>query len=257
MQSLQFWATHGVANEVDMIIYPAIDLKNGRCVRLTKGDFNAITVFNENPLKQAQTFQDDGFKWLHVVDLDGALEGRPINKEVIEQIVKGTKLKVQVGGGIRNMDVIDEWLSAGVERVILGTAAVKQPEMVRVAARQYPNRIVVAIDARDGMVATEGWEKSSNISAIELAQMFEDYGVAAILHTDIERDGTLQGPNFEYTARMADSVNIPVILSGGVGSPDDLEALKRAEYSKIAGVIVGKAFYEGIINQKWAAGLLF
>jgi len=238
-----------------LIIYPAIDIKGNRAVRLAKGDFDAVTVFNESPVEQARLFLKDGFSWLHVVDLDGSLNGRPMNKEVIREIVEFKSLKVQIGGGIRNMDVIDEWFDAGVERVILGTVAVKCPELVRVAARKYPNRIVVAIDARGGMVATDGWVKNSQIKAEELAISFEDYGVAAILHTDIDRDGTLEGPNFDQTLELAEKVSIPIILSGGVSKPEDLEKLKASRYSKIAGAIVGRAFYEGRINTRWAAKL--
>ncbi len=236
-----------------LTVYPAIDIKGGKAVRLLQGDFDKATVFNESPVEQARDFFNDGHTWLHVVDLDGAMQGRPVNKRIIQEMLDVGKIKLQLGGGMRSLEQIDEWLDTGVERVVLGTIAVKYPEMVKMACRKHPDRIVVGLDAKNGMVATDGWLHGSRISAIDLALSYEDAGVAAILHTDIERDGMLNGPNFDQTLELAGRVSIPLILSGGVSTPDDLMKLKTPPYNKISGVIVGRAIYEGKINSRWAA----
>ncbi len=230
-----------------MIIYPAIDLKEGKCVRLYKGDMAQATIYNDSAANQAKEFENAGFKYLHMVDLNGAISGSPVNLEPVKQVVASTKMKVQLGGGIRSIETISMWLDdVGIERVILGTVAIKNPSLVRKACKLYPNRIVVGIDAKGGMVAAEGWVEASSMSAIELAKMFADSGVAAIIYTDINRDGTLQGVNLEETENLANSVNIPIIASGGIGSLDDIKAIKSRP--SISGVIVGKAFYEQKIS---------
>jgi phosphoribosylformimino-5-aminoimidazole carboxamide ribotide isomerase len=236
------------ANEV--IIYPAIDLKDGACVRLVRGEMDSATVFNTNPENQARSFAETGFKWLHVVDLNGAFEGRSVNANAIEKIVHSVKLPVQLGGGIRDRQAIDGWLSAGIARVILGTAALRDPNLVREAARAHAGRIAVGIDAREGRVAVEGWAEESSLTAMELAKRFEGAGVAAIIYTDIARDGTGQGLNIDATLAIAKAVSIPVIASGGVGSLDDVRAARQAK--RIAGVICGRALYDGRLDAKAA-----
>jgi len=238
-----------------VILFPAIDLKDGQCVRLQKGVMDAATVFNDDPAAQARDFAAQGFKWLHLVDLNGAIEGRPVNAAAVEAIVAATELPAQLGGGIRDMATIEGWLARGLARVILGTAALTDPALVREACRRFPGRIVVGIDARGGMVATEGWVKTSETSASELAAAFADAGVAAIVYTDIDRDGVLSGVNVEATAALAAATDIPVIASGGVASLDDLRALKRATVP-LAGVICGRALYDGRIEPGEALELL-
>jgi len=224
-------------------IYPAIDLKNGQCVRLFKGDMNAATVFNDSPANQAKAFADAGISYLHVVDLNGAFDGAPTNKAAVEAILDAVDVPLQVGGGIRTIATIDSWLSAGVARVILGTVAVNNPDLVREACKLFPGRIAVGIDARSGMVAVEGWAETSSLSDIELTKRFADAGVAAIIHTDIDRDGTLTGVNVAGTAKLAATTDIPVIASGGVKSIDDIHAVKAA--TALEGVVVGRALYDG------------
>ncbi|HUT49350.1 MAG TPA: 1-(5-phosphoribosyl)-5-[(5-phosphoribosylamino)methylideneamino]imidazole-4-carboxamide isomerase [Alphaproteobacteria bacterium] len=238
-----------------MILFPAIDLKDGQCVRLQKGVMDAATVFNDDPAAQARDFAAQGFKWLHLVDLNGAIEGRPVNAGAVEAIVAATDLPAQLGGGIRDMATIEGWLARGLARVILGTAALTDPALVREACRRFPERIVVGIDARGGMVATDGWVKTSKTTASELARAFADAGVAAIVYTDIDRDGVLSGVNVEATAALAAATDIPVIASGGVASLDDLRALKRAPVP-LAGVICGRALYDGRIEPGAALALL-
>jgi phosphoribosylformimino-5-aminoimidazole carboxamide ribotide isomerase len=235
-----------------VILFPAIDLKGGQCVRLLRGDMHAATVFNDNPAAQARAFEAQGFRWLHVVDLDGAIAGKAANAQAVEAIVRSVAVPVQLGGGIRDAAAIERWLEGGVRRVILGTAAVKNPELVRDACRQFPGSIAVGIDARQGKVAVDGWAKTSEVSALELALRFEDCGVAAIIHTDIERDGALAGVNVEATAALAARLETPVIASGGVASLDDIRALQRYESDGIEGVICGRALYDGRIDPKAA-----
>jgi phosphoribosylformimino-5-aminoimidazole carboxamide ribotide isomerase len=231
-----------------MKIYPAIDLKNGACVRLYKGDMAQATMYNSSPGAQAASFAQQGFAHLHVVDLDGAISGDSANKQAVLDIMQSSKLPVQLGGGIRSRAAVEAWLQAGVARVILGTIALRNPELVREVARAFPGQIIVGIDAKSGMVATEGWVEDSNISAVELAKMFEDAGIAGIIYTDIARDGTLEGPNLQETVALAAAVQIPVILSGGIGSIADVRAAIEHPAKNIAGIIVGKALYEQKIN---------
>jgi len=239
-----------------MILYPAIDLKDGRCVRLLKGDFAQETVFNDDPADQAARFQAQGFRWLHVVDLNGAAEGRAVNRAGVEAILGAVSIPVQLGGGIRDMAGIEMWLGRGLARVILGTAALRDPALVRQAARAFPDRIAVGIDARGGRVATQGWLETSDVTAADLARSFEDAGVAAIVYTDIERDGALRGVNVAATAALARAVGAPVIASGGVAGLGDLRALKQESASGIAGVICGRALYDGKIDPAQALALL-
>ncbi|NKB43148.1 MAG: 1-(5-phosphoribosyl)-5-[(5-phosphoribosylamino)methylideneamino]imidazole-4-carboxamide isomerase [Alphaproteobacteria bacterium] len=241
-----------------MILYPAIDLKDGQCVRLAQGDMERATVFNDDPAAQAQVFSDAGADWIHVVDLNGAFAGKPVNAAAVEAIVATVDQPVQLGGGIRDIAMVSHWLSSGVERVVLGTAAVKNPDLVRSSCAAFPGRIAVGIDARAGRVAVEGWAETSDITASDLARRFEDAGVAAIIHTDIDRDGVLGGPNIDASAALADAVGIPVIVSGGVATMEDLSAIKTRAHTSpgITGVISGRALYDGRINLSEAIALL-
>jgi phosphoribosylformimino-5-aminoimidazole carboxamide ribotide isomerase len=239
-----------------MILFPAIDLKDGVCVRLLRGDMAQATVFNTDPAEQASRFAAQGFTWLHIVDLNGAFAGRPVNAEAVERVLATTRLTVQLGGGIRDIATIESWLSRGVQRVILGTVAVKNPDLVREACRLFPGRIAVGIDARDGMVAVEGWAEVSSLAATELALRLEDAGAAALIYTDIGRDGALTGVNVAATADLARRIRTPVIASGGVSSIEDLVALKAVADSGIAGVISGRALYDGRIDPAAALALL-
>jgi phosphoribosylformimino-5-aminoimidazole carboxamide ribotide isomerase len=238
-----------------MILYPAIDLKEGRCVRLLRGEMNAATVFNTDPAAQAQAFVKAGCRWLHIVDLDGAFAGKPMNRASVEAILAAVDKPVQLGGGIRDIATISAWLEKGITRVILGTAALTNPDLVREACRLYPNRVAVGIDARNGKVAVEGWAKASDITATELALRFEDAGVAAIIFTDIDRDGALAGVNVAATAALAQKLRTPVIASGGVASIDDVTALKAQESTGIAGAILGRALYDGRIDLNAALAI--
>ncbi|MSP44244.1 MAG: 1-(5-phosphoribosyl)-5-[(5-phosphoribosylamino)methylideneamino]imidazole-4-carboxamide isomerase [Alphaproteobacteria bacterium] len=231
-----------------MILFPAIDLKDGKCVRLLRGDMNAATAFNDDPAAQARLFEHQGFEWLHLVDLNGAFAGRPVNGESVSAILAAVKIPVQLGGGIRDMATIEDWLARGVRRVILGTIAVRNPELVRAACRLFPGRIALGADAREGKVAVEGWTEATEISARELAARFEDAGAAALIYTDIDRDGAMQGLNIPATVALARAVRIPVIASGGVSSIEDLEALKAARCPGIEGVISGRALYDGRLD---------
>ena len=228
-----------------MILYPAIDLKDGACVRLRRGDMNQATVFNDDPAAQAAAFADAGFAWLHVVDLDGAFAGRPVNAAAVRAIVAAAKCPVQLGGGIRDIATMRDWIDAGVARLILGTLALRDPGAVRRACREFPGRIAVGIDAHDGFVAVEGWAERSTIAALDLARSFEDAGVAAIIHTDIERDGLMTGVNVDATAAMARALDIPVLASGGIATIADIQALRQFEPDGIAGAIIGRALYDG------------
>jgi len=234
-----------------VILFPAIDLKDGRCVRLRQGDMAQATIFNEDAAAQARAFETGGFQWLHVVDLNGAFAGRSANAPAIRKILSATQNPVQLGGGIRDRAGIDGWLEAGVTRVILGTAAVRNPLLVKDAAKAHPNRVAVGIDARDGKVAVEGWAEESSLSAVDLAKRFEDAGVAAIIFTDIARDGMLAGVNVTATAELARAVSIPVIASGGVNGVQDIERLANSG-APIAGVVIGRALYDGRIDPKQA-----
>ncbi len=239
-----------------MILFPAIDLKHGRCVRLQQGDMARATIFNEEPAAQALAFARQGFEYLHVVDLDGAFAGRPVNAAAVEAILAAVAIPVQLGGGIRDTSGIEAWLGKGVARVILGTQAVRDPEFVRRAARFYPGRIVVGIDARDGKAAVEGWAKTSPFTAAELGKRFEDAGVAAIVYTDISRDGVLRGLNIEATLALADALKIPVIASGGLASLTDVERLLMPDCAKLEGAIAGRALYDGRLDPVKALSLI-
>lgn len=238
-----------------MILYPAIDLKDGACVRLYKGEMDQATVFNDDPAAQARAFQDAGCDWLHLVDLNGAFAGEAVNGAAVEAILTATSVPAQLGGGIRDMAAIESWLAKGLARVILGTVAVRDPDLVRQAAKAFPGQVAVGIDARDGMVAVEGWAETTDVTATDLAKRFEDAGVAAIIYTDIDRDGAMQGPNVTATAALANAVAIPVIASGGVSSMDDLQALKDCG-APLNGAISGRALYDGRIEVGAATALL-
>jgi phosphoribosylformimino-5-aminoimidazole carboxamide ribotide isomerase len=239
-----------------MILFPAIDLKGGACVRLLRGEMSAATTFNENPADQAARFAAAGCEWLHVVDLDGAFAGKAVNAKAVAAILDAASVPVQLGGGIRDEASIERWLDSGIARVILGTIALRQPHFVKSACKRWPGKIVVGIDARDGFVAVEGWAKTSTVKALDLALMFEQAGVAAIVYTDISRDGALAGPNVEATVDIAFQLTTPVIVSGGVSSLDDLKAIKAQEKSGIVGVICGRALYDGRIDLPQAVRLL-
>ena len=239
-----------------MILFPAIDLKDGKCVRLKLGDMDQATVFNDNPADQAKSFEAQGFEWLHLVDLNGAFEGRPINAAAVEAILKAISIPVQLGGGIRDIATIEHWLAKGVTRVILGTIALRNPEIVRAACKKFQGKIVVGIDAKSGRVAVEGWGESSSLTAIELAQRFADAGVAAIVFTDIDRDGILKGINFEKTLELANSVTIPVIASGGLASIADVQRLLEPDCAILEGAISGRAIYDGRLNAVEALKLI-
>jgi phosphoribosylformimino-5-aminoimidazole carboxamide ribotide isomerase len=239
-----------------VILFPAIDLKDGVCVRLVRGDMTTATVFNGDPAAQARQFADAGFSWLHVVDLDGAVAGRSLNGAAAAAIRSAVGLRMQLGGGIRNRAAIDHWLALGVDRVVLGTSALRDPELVQEAAADHPGRIVIGIDARGGRVAIEGWSETTEIGVVELARGFEDCGVAAIVYTDITRDGTLVGVDTNAVAAVARQIRVPIVVSGGVSSLDDIAALKAREADGIAGVICGRALYDGRIDPAAALRLL-
>ena len=238
-----------------MIFYPAIDLKDGQAVRLLRGNMNMATVFNNEPAAQADEFAEAGCEWLHLVDLNGAFAGEPVNTNVVEEILSQIKIPVQLGGGIRNMVTLERWLEKGISRVVLGTVAVENPGLVREAAKLFPERVAVSIDARSGRVALKGWAEESDIEATELAKSYEDAGVAAIIYTDIDLDGAMQGPNVSATANLARSVSTPVIASGGVSTVQDLVKLKECGVS-LNGVISGRALYEGALDLQQALSIL-
>ena len=237
-----------------MIIYPAIDLKDGQCVRLAQGDMARATVFNIDPAAQAKSFAAAGFSWIHVVDLNGAFAGRAVNGEAVRAILGAVSLPIQLGGGIRTMEQARFWIEAGIARIVLGTAAVKNPAFVREAARAFPGKVAVGIDAKEGFVAVEGWGEHSSMHALDLARRFEDAGIAAIIYTDVSRDGMLSGLNIEETAALADAVSIPVIASGGLRDIDDIRALMK--HKRIKGVIAGRALYDGRLDAKAAIALV-
>ena len=233
-----------------MIIFPAIDLKAGQCVRLLRGDMNQATIFNSNPANQAKEFEDAGFKFLHIVDLDGAIEGKSVNENSVKEILKTVKIPLQLGGGIRSIAAIEKWLELGVERVILGTIAAKDPKFVIEACKKFPKKIVIGIDARDGKVAIDGWTKTSEMSAIDLGRKLEYCGAAAIVYTDISRDGTLSGVDLDGTKKLAESLIIPVIASGGISNLDDVLKVRALQKYGVIGAIVGRAIYDKKIALK-------
>ncbi|MGY6709939.1 MAG: 1-(5-phosphoribosyl)-5-[(5-phosphoribosylamino)methylideneamino]imidazole-4-carboxamide isomerase [Rhizobiaceae bacterium] len=239
-----------------MILFPAIDLKDGQCVRLKLGEMDSATVYNADPAAQAKAFEEQGFEWLHVVDLNGAFAGHSVNGTAVEAILKATKNPVQLGGGIRTLEHIETWLEKGLARVILGTVAVREPALVKEACRLFPGKVAVGIDAKGGKVAVEGWAEASELGAIELAKKFEGAGVAAIIYTDIDRDGVLAGINWEATIDMADAVSIPVIASGGLASMADIVRMTMPDAAKLEGAISGRALYDGRIDPEEALGVL-
>jgi len=239
-----------------VILFPAIDLKDGQCVRLKLGEMDDATVFNDDPAAQAKAFQDQGFNYLHIVDLNGAFEGRPVNADAVDTILGVLSIPAQLGGGIRDLATIETWLDKGVARVILGTVAVRDPQLVQEACRRFPGCIAVGIDAKGGKVAVEGWAETSELTAIELSGRFEDVGVAAIIYTDIERDGVLKGLNLPATAELARATSIPIIASGGLASIEDIKALLLPAYSMLEGAITGRALYDGRLDAEEALALL-
>ena len=239
-----------------MILFPAIDLKDGHCVRLEQGDMARATVFNLDPAAQARSFAAQGFEYLHVVDLDGAFAGKPVNAQAVEAMLKAVALPVQLGGGIRDMATVEGWLGKGIARVIIGTAAVRDPAFVKEAAKAFPGRVAVGLDARDGKVAVEGWAETSQVTALEIAQRFEDAGVAAIIFTDIARDGLLKGLNLDATIALAEHISLPVIASGGLASMTDIEALVAPKAHRLAGAIAGRALYDGRLDAEEAIALI-
>jgi phosphoribosylformimino-5-aminoimidazole carboxamide ribotide isomerase len=238
-----------------MNLYPAIDLKDGKCVRLLRGEMDKATVFSDSPANQAAVFEKEGFRWLHIVDLNGAFAGRPVNESAVRAILERVTIPVQLGGGIRDIDMIATWLEAGISRVILGTAALRNPFLVKEACRLFPGQIAVGIDAKGGKVAVNGWAEVSDHPAAELAKRFEDVGVSAIIYTDISRDGAMAGPNFDETVKLAESITTPVIASGGISSVADIERYKALSDSGVEGCILGRALYEGAIDASEALKL--
>jgi len=239
-----------------VILFPAIDLKNGEAVRLQQGDMARATVFSRDPAAQARAFAEQGFTYLHLVDLDGAFAGKPVNAAAVERILAAVKIPVQLGGGIRDRATIDAWLSKGIARVIIGTAAVRDPALVIAAARAYPGRVAVGLDARDGQIAVEGWSKTAALSALDLARRFEDAGVAAIVYTDVNRDGMLRGLNLDATIALAEAISLPVIASGGLASLADVRALLEPRAQKLEGAIAGRALYDGRLDPAAALALV-
>ncbi|MBX3494813.1 MAG: 1-(5-phosphoribosyl)-5-[(5-phosphoribosylamino)methylideneamino]imidazole-4-carboxamide isomerase [Parvibaculum sp.] len=239
-----------------MILFPAIDLKDGQCVRLVHGLMDKATVFNDDPAAQARAFEQAGFEYLHIVDLNGAFAGAPVNAAAVESILAAIKMPAQLGGGIRDLATIEMWLARGIARVIIGTAAVKNPALVIEACRKFPGRIAVGLDAKGGRVATEGWADVSDLTVLDMARRFEDAGVAAIIYTDIDRDGALEGLNIEATVALANSISIPVIASGGLSSIDDVRKLLAADTTNIEGAISGRALYDGRLDPKEVLALL-
>ncbi|HEV3159453.1 MAG: 1-(5-phosphoribosyl)-5-[(5-phosphoribosylamino)methylideneamino]imidazole-4-carboxamide isomerase [Xanthobacteraceae bacterium] len=239
-----------------VILFPAIDLKNGEAVRLQQGDMARATVFSRDPAAQARAFGEQGFTYLHLVDLDGAFAGKPVNAAAVERILAAVKIPVQLGGGIRDRATIDAWLDKGIARVIVGTAAVRDPALVKAAARAYPGRVAVGLDARDGKIAVEGWSQTSTLSALDVARRFEDAGVAAIVYTDVNRDGMLEGLNLDATIALAEQISLPVIASGGLASLADVRALLEPRAQKLEGAIAGRALYDGRLDPAAALSLL-
>lgn len=239
-----------------MIFYPAIDLKDGSCVRLLRGEMDDATVFSDNPGAQAKAFEDQGARYLHIVDLNGAFAGKPVNSEAVSSILASTQLPTQLGGGIRTLETMEFWLTAGISRIILGTIALTDPELVRNACKTFPGQVAIGIDAKDGFVATEGWAEVSSMQALELAKQFEDAGAAALIHTDISRDGAMQGPNLDASLEIARTASIPVIVSGGVSSMADIERIADLGGDILEGVISGRAVYDGLVDVAEATRIL-
>jgi phosphoribosylformimino-5-aminoimidazole carboxamide ribotide isomerase len=239
-----------------MILFPAIDLKEGVCVRLEQGDMARARTFNRDPAAQAHAFELQGFRYLHIVDLDGAFAGKPMNAAAVERILEAVSMPIQLGGGIRDIATVEGWLGKGVTRVIIGTAAVRDPALVKTAAKQFPGRVAVGLDARDGKVAVEGWAETSELTALDIARRFEDAGIAAIIYTDISRDGLLTGLNLDATIALADAISVPVIASGGLASIADVRALLEPRAQKLAGAIAGRALYDGRLDAAEAIKLI-
>jgi phosphoribosylformimino-5-aminoimidazole carboxamide ribotide isomerase len=239
-----------------MILFPAIDLKEGLAVRLEQGDMARATIFHRDPAAQARAFEMQGFEYLHIVDLDGAFAGKPVNADAVDRILETIGIPVQLGGGVRDMATVEAWLEKGVDRVIIGTAAVRNPDLVKQAAKAFPGRVAVGLDARDGNVAVEGWAETSELTALAIARRFEDAGVAAIIYTDIARDGLLKGLNLDATIALAEAISIPVIASGGLASIDDIKALLEPRAAKLQGAIAGRALYDGRLDAAEALRLI-
>ena len=239
-----------------MIIFPAIDIKDGKCVRLIKGDFNKITSYKDSPTAQAIKYSQSGFNDIHIVDLDGALQGKPVNSIIVKEIIKKVKLKIQIGGGIRTIDDINSWIEMGVDRVVMGTAAVENTDLLETACNKFKNKIAVALDVKDGLIALSGWKKQTNISAIDFIKKIQNFGVSRIIYTDINRDGTKQGPNIKDTVELSSKSTIPLVISGGVSSLEDIKKIKSLSNSNIEGVIVGKSIYDGDIKISDLAKLI-
>ena len=239
-----------------MIIFPAIDIKDGKCVRLIKGDFDQMTSYDNSPIDQAKKYFQNGFNNIHIVDLDGALQGKPVNSKIVKEIIKNVKLKIQIGGGIRTIDDIGAWIETGVDKIVMGTAAVENTELLKVACSKFKNKIAVALDVKDGFIALSGWKKITNISAMDFIKKIKNLGVSRIIYTDINKDGTKKGPNLKNTVEISNKTNIPLVISGGVSSIEDIKKIKSLNNSNIEGVIVGKSIYDGDIKISDLAELI-
>jgi len=236
--------------EVVMKIFPAIDIKDGKCVRLIKGDFNQMTSYEKTPLDQAKLYFQNGFKDIHIVDLDGALQGRSLNSSIVKKILKNLKLKIQIGGGIRTLNDVDDWIKSGVDKVIIGTAAIENKDLLKTACEKFENKIAISLDVKDGFIFLSGWKKKTNILAIDFLKEIENFGVSRIIYTDINKDGTKKGPNIKDTIELANKIKIPFVISGGVSSIADIQKIKSLNNSNIEGVIVGKSIYDGDVKIK-------
>ncbi len=239
-----------------MIIFPAIDIKDGKCVRLIKGDFDQMTSYDNSPIDQAKKYFQNGFNNIHIVDLDGALQGKPVNSKIVKEIIKNVKLKIQIGGGIRTIDDIGAWIETGVDKIVMGTAAVENTELLKVACNKFKNKIAVALDVKDGFIALSGWKKTTNISAMDFIKKIKNLGVSRIIYTDVNKDGTKEGPNLKNTVAISNKTNIPLVISGGVSSIEDIKKIKSLNNSNIEGVIVGKSIYDGDIKISDLAELI-
>ena len=239
-----------------MIIFPAIDIKDGKCVRLIKGDFDQMTSYDNSPIDQAKKYFQNGFNNIHIVDLDGALQGKPVNSKIVKEIIKNVKLKIQIGGGIRTIDDIGAWIETGVDKIVMGTAAVENTELLKVACNKFKNKIAVALDVKDGFIALSGWKKTTNISAMDFIKKIKNLGVSRIIYTDVNKDGTKEGPNLKNTVAISNKTNIPLVISGGVSSIEVIKKIKSLNNSNIEGVIVGKSIYDGDIKISDLAELI-